>query len=92
MLEITRNALLKYQNVIESIGKDNVSTIEMHPQDVFIKENWGELPEEILSFNAHFMYNPSQEYLLVSLPHISKSKEFKLGSTTMENIKVWFQR
>ncbi|CAF2127110.1 unnamed protein product [Rotaria magnacalcarata] len=86
----TGNVLLKYKYVIESIGKDNVSTIEMHPQDIFIKENWGELPHEILSSNVQFTYDPREEFLYANLPQISKSKEFQLGSTTMNNIQVWF--
>ncbi|CAF1153031.1 unnamed protein product [Rotaria sordida] len=85
-----RNALLKYQHVIERIGKNNISTIEMHPEDIFIKENWGEVPHEILSSNVQFSYDPTEEFLYVNLPHISKSKAFKLGSTTMNNIQIWF--
>lgn len=84
--------MLKYQDVIESIGKDYVSTIELHPEDIFIKENWGEVPDEILSANVQFSYDPLDEYLYVDIPHLSKSKEFKLGSTSIKNIQLWIKR
>jgi hypothetical protein len=90
LLENSRNALLRYEYVIHGIGKDYVSTVEMHPEDVFIQKNWGEVPREMLSRNAGFIFDPLEEFLYVNIPHTSKSKEFKLGSTTMNDIQTWF--
>ncbi|CAF1187308.1 unnamed protein product [Rotaria sp. Silwood1] len=86
----TRNALLKYEYVINGIGKDYVSTVEMHPDDVFIVKNWGQVPSEMHSRNVEFIYDPLEEFLYVNIPYTSKSKEFKLGSTTMKDIETWF--
>jgi len=86
----TRNALLKYEYVIKGIGKDYVSTIEMHPDDVFIQKNWGQVPPELHSRNVEFIYDPLEEFLYVNIPYTSKSKEFKLGTTTMKDIETWF--
>jgi hypothetical protein len=89
-LENTRNALLKYEYVINGIGKDYVSTVEMHPDDIFIQKNWGPVPAELHSRNVEFIYDPLEEFLYVNIPYTSKSKEFKLGSTTMKDIETWF--
>ncbi|CAF3804404.1 unnamed protein product [Adineta steineri] len=86
----TRNALMKYEYVIQGIGKDYVSTVEMHPDDIFIQKNWGSVPAEMHSRNVEFIYDPLEEFLYVNIPHTSKSKEFKLGSTTMKDIETWF--
>ncbi|CAF1338231.1 unnamed protein product [Adineta ricciae] len=86
----SRNALLRYEYVIESVGKNYVTTIELHPEDVFIKKNWGDVPSEILSRNVEFIYDPLEEFLYVNIPNTKKSKEFKLGSTTMKDIQTWF--
>ncbi|CAF3490216.1 unnamed protein product [Rotaria sp. Silwood1] len=86
----TRNALLKYEYVINGIGKDYVSTVEMHPDDVFIVKHWGQVPSEMHSRNVEFIYDPLEEFLYVNIPYTSKSKEFKLGSTTMKDIETWF--
>ena len=75
---------------MESVGKNYVTTIELHPDDVFIKKNWGDVPSEILSRNAEFIYDPLEEFLYVNIPNTKKSKEFKLGSTTMKDIQTWF--
>ena len=91
-LENTRNALLKYEYVINGIGKDYVSTVEMRPDDLFIEKHWGRAPNEIHSRHVEFLYDPLEEFLYVNIPHVSKSKEFKLGSTTMKNIQLWFTR
>jgi hypothetical protein len=90
LLENSRNALLRYEDVINGIGKDYVSTVEMHPQDVFIEKNWGQLPSELISRNVEFIFDPLEEFLYVHIPHTKKSKEFKLGSTTMNDIQTWF--
>ncbi len=90
MVGSTRNALLKYEYVINGIGKDYVSTVEMHPDDIFIQKNWGQVPAEMHSRNVEFIYDPLEEFLYVNIPHTSKSKEFKLGSTTMKDIETWF--
>ncbi len=90
LLENTRNVLLKYEYVINGIGKDYVSTIEIHPDDIFIQKNWGSVPAELHSRNVEFLYDPLEEFLYVNIPHTSKSKEFKLGSTTMKDIQTWF--
>ncbi|CAF2934969.1 unnamed protein product [Rotaria sp. Silwood2] len=86
----TRNALLKYEYVINGIGKDYVSTIEMHPDDVFIVKNWGPISNDMRSHYVEFIYDPLEEFLYVNIPYTSKSKEFKLGSTTMKDIETWF--
>ncbi|CAF0882343.1 unnamed protein product [Adineta ricciae] len=86
----TRNALLKYEYVINGIGKDYVSTVEMHPDDIFIQKNCGAVPAEMHSRNVEFIYDPLEEFLYVHIPHTSKRKEFKLGSTTMKDIETWF--
>ena len=86
----SRNALLKYEYVINGIGKDYVSTVEMHPDDIFIQKNWGPVPAEFHSRNVEFIYDPLEEFLYVHVPHTSKRKEFKLGSTTMKDIETWF--
>ncbi|CAF1435892.1 unnamed protein product [Rotaria sordida] len=90
MTKDTRNALLKYEYVINGIGKDYVSTVEMRPDDVFIVKNWGQVPNEMQSRNVEFIYDPLEEFLYVNIPYTSKSKEFKLGSTTMKDIETWF--
>jgi hypothetical protein len=90
LLENSRNVLLRYEYIIQGIGKDYVSTIEMHPQDIFIEKNWGQVPSEMISHNVEFIFDPLEEFLYVSIPHTSKSKEFKLGSTTMQDIQTWF--
>jgi hypothetical protein len=41
---------------------------------------------------VEFIYDPLEEFLYVNIPHTSKSKEFKLGSTTMKDIETWFSR
>ena len=91
-LENTRNALLKYEYVINGIGKDYVSTVEMHPDDQFILRNWGTIPDEMKSRSVGFIYDPLEEFLYVNIPHTSKSKEFKLGSTSIKDIETWFHR
>jgi hypothetical protein len=40
--------------------------------------------------NVEFIYDPLEEFLYVNIPYTSKSKEFKLGSTTMKDIETWF--
>jgi hypothetical protein len=90
LIEYTRNALLKYEYVINTIGKDYVSTVEMHPDDIFIQKNWGIIPAEMQVRHAEFIYDPLEEFLYVNIPHTSKSKEFKLGSTTIKDIETWF--
>ncbi len=90
LVEYTRNALLKYEYVINTIGKDYVSTVEMHPDDIFIQKNWGIIPAEMQARHAEFIYDPLEEFLYVNIPHTSKSKEFKLGSTTIKDIETWF--
>ena len=76
--------------MINGIGKDYVSTVEMHPDDQFIQKNWGIIPEEIKSRHAEFIYDPLEEFLYINIPHTSKSKEFKLGSTDIKDIETWF--
>lgn len=88
--ENSRNALLRYEYVIKGIGKDYISSIEMHPQDVFIEKNWGQITSEMISWNVEFIYDPLEEFLYVQIPHSKKSKEFRLGSTTMNDIQTWF--
>ncbi len=90
LLENSRNALLRYEYVIEGIGKDYVTTVEMHPQDIFITKTWGEVPSDMLSRNVKFVYDPLEEFLYVNISHTSKSKEFKRGLTTMKDIQTWF--
>lgn len=90
LLENSRNALLRYEYVIQGIGKDYVTTVELHPQDIFIEKNWGQVPDELISRNVQFIFDPLEEFLYASIPHTSKSKEFKLGSTTMQDIQTWF--
>jgi hypothetical protein len=92
LLENSRNALLRYEYVIDGIGKDYVSTVEMHPKDIFIEKNWGEVPSEMLSLNVEFIYDSLDKCLYVNISHTSKSKEPKLGSTTMKDIQKWFAR
>ena len=86
----SRNALLTYEYVINGIGKNYVSTVEMHPDDIFIQKNWGQVPNEMHTRNVEFIYDPLEKFLYVNIPHTSKSKEFKLGSTTMKDIETWF--
>ena len=88
--ENSRNALLRYEYVIKGIGKDYVSSVEMHPQDVFIETNWGQIPNEMISHNVEFIFDPLEEFLYAQIPHTKKSKEFRLGSTTMNDIHTWF--
>ncbi len=90
LLENSRNALLRYEYVIQGIGKDYISSIEMHPQDVFIEKNWGQVPSDMISRNLEFIFDPLEEFLYVQIPHTKKSKEFQLGSTTMNDIHTWF--
>jgi hypothetical protein len=75
--------------VINGIGKDYVSTVEMHPEDTFIRKNWGPVPSELRARNVEFIYDPLEEFLYVNIPYTSKSKEFKLGSTKMKDIETW---
>ena len=75
--------------MINGIGKDYVSTVEMHPEDTFIQKNWGPVPSELRARNVEFIYDPLEKFLYVNVPHTSKSKEFKLGSTTMKDIETW---
>ena len=82
--------MLTYEYVINGIGKNYVSTVEMHPDDIFIQKNWGQVPSEMHTRNVEFIYDPLEKFLYVNIPHTSKSKEFKLGSTTMKDIETWF--
>lgn len=81
--------MLTYEYIINAIGKDYVSTVEMHPEDIFIQKNWGRLPDEMDLHNIEFIYDPLEEFLYVNIPTVLKSKEFKLGSTTMNDIQQW---
>ena len=62
----------------------------MHPDDIFIQKHWGSVPTELHSRHVEFIYDPLEEFLYVNIPYTSKSKEFKLGSTTMKDIETWF--
>ncbi len=62
----------------------------MHPDDIFIQKNWGLVPIELRSRRVEFIYDPLEEFLYANIPYTSKSKEFKLGSTTMKDIETWF--
>jgi len=84
--------LLKYEYVIDAIGKDYVSTVELHPDDIFIQKNWGTVPTSMRTTKVEFIYDPLEEFLYVKVPHASKSKEFKLGSTDIDDIITWFER
>ncbi len=90
LLENSRDALLRYEDVINSVGKNYVSTVEMHPQDIFIEKNWGQIPNELISRNVKFIFDPLEEFLYVQIPYTKKSKEFRLGSITMNDIQTWF--
>ena len=62
----------------------------MNPDDVFIEKNWGKPPSEMRTRNVEFIYDPLEEFLYVNIPQLSRSKEFKLGPTTMKDVEKWF--
>ncbi|CAF0976375.1 unnamed protein product [Didymodactylos carnosus] len=87
----TRNVMMMYEYVLNELGKDYVSTIEMHPQDKFIVRNYGELPERMCTRNLEYIYDPLEKFLYVHVTGTSgKSKEFKLGETTVKDIEQWY--
>lgn len=76
--------------MINGIGKDYVSTVEMRSDDQFIEKHWGIISEEIKSRHTEFIYDPLEEFLYINIPYTSKSKEFKLDSTDIKDIETWF--
>ncbi|CAF0960042.1 unnamed protein product [Didymodactylos carnosus] len=87
----TRNVMMMYEYVINELGKDYVSTIEMHPQDQFIIKNYGQLPEQMCTRNIEYIYDPLEKFLYVHVGGASgKSKEFKLGETSVKDIQQWY--
>ena len=82
--------MLRYEDVINGVGKNYVTTVEMHPQDTFIEKNWGQVPRELILRNVEFIFDPLEEFLYAQIPNTKKSKEFKLGSTNMNDIQKWF--
>ena len=95
-LSITRHfpdALSHFAVVLDKVGRDYVSSIELSPTDSFFASNFSKtaLPTAIVNrAGINYSFDPNEEVLHVSFASDrQRSKEFPLQTTTTDEILQW---
>ncbi|CAF1383397.1 unnamed protein product, partial [Didymodactylos carnosus] len=84
----SRNALAKYSKVIDAIGKERVSAIEMNGYDTFIVDHFGKLPLYMVERSkVEYTYYPLVNNLTVRIVNVNKYHEFEVGRASTADIK-----
>ena len=87
------DALNYFSNVLDKIGRNYVTSIELSPTDSFFTSNFSKksFPTSILNRkDIHYSFDPNEEVLHVSFAsNPERSKEFPLKTTKTDEILQW---
>jgi hypothetical protein len=87
------DAVNDYSAVLDAIGRNYVSSIELAPTDAFFASHFSKepLPASIIKRNdLSYSFDPNDEILYVTLSsNSSQSQHFPLDTTKMDDIVEW---
>ncbi|UJR29096.1 hypothetical protein I4U23_010310 [Adineta vaga] len=79
-----------YSSVLDTLGRDNVSSIELLPTDAFFATHFSKQPLTASIRNRtdiNYSFDPNDEILYVTLPtNPNQSQDFPLNSTKLDDI------